>query len=73
MRLHRGGAAGLHEYGAFSQKLEHRKGKLVPGMLADVTVFSRNLLTATPEEIAGETCCDLTILGGTVVFERQPA
>jgi predicted amidohydrolase YtcJ len=61
------------EYGAFSQKLEHRKGKLVPGMLADVTVFSRNLLTATPEEIAGETCCDLTILGGKVVFERQPA
>ncbi len=58
------------EYGAFSQRMESRKGRLVPGQLADVAVFSRNLLTATPDEILQETRCDLTILGGTVVYER---
>ena len=58
------------EYGAFSQKQEHRKGRLVPGQLADVAVFSRDLLTATPEEILDDTRCDLTILDGDVVFDR---
>jgi predicted amidohydrolase YtcJ len=58
------------EFGAFSQRQEHRKGKLVPGMLADIAVFSRNLLTASPQEIYKETHCDMTILGGEVVFER---
>ncbi len=51
------------EFGAFSQRQEHRKGKLVPGMLADIAVFSRNLLTASPQEIYKETHCDMTILG----------
>lgn len=58
------------EFGAFSQKQEHVKGRLVPGMLADVAVFSRNLLTASQEDILGDTRCDLTILDGRVVFER---
>lgn len=58
------------EYGAFSQKQESRKGKLVPGHLADVAVFSRNLLTAAPEEILTDTRCDLTIVDGVVAFER---
>jgi hypothetical protein len=58
------------EYGAFSQKEETRKGRLVPGQLADVAVFSRNLLTAAPEAILQATRCDLTIRGGRVVFER---
>jgi len=46
------------------------KGRLVPGQLADVAVFSRNLLTADPEEVLKDTRCDLTIRGGEVVFER---
>jgi predicted amidohydrolase YtcJ len=58
------------EFGAFSQKLEQRKGRLVPGQVADVAVFSRNLLTATPDEILRDTRCDMTILEGRVVFER---
>ncbi len=58
------------EYGAYSQKQEHVRGKLMPGYLADVAVFSRNLLEATPEEILTDTVCDLTILDGKVVFER---
>lgn len=58
------------EHGAFSQKREGVKGRLVPGFLADVAVFSRNLLTADPAEILADTRCDLTILGGRVVYER---
>ena len=58
------------ESGAFSQKQEARKGRLVPGQLADVAVFSRNLLTATPEAILNDTHCDLTLLGGEVIHDR---
>ncbi len=58
------------EYGAFSQKQENVKGRLAPGYLADVAVFSRDLLTASPGEILGDTRCDLTILEGRIVYER---
>ena len=58
------------EFGAFSQKQEKVKGKLAPGFLADVAVFSRDLLTADPADILNDTRCDLTILGGEVVYER---
>ena len=59
------------ESGAFSQKEETRKGRLVPGQLADVAVFSRNLLTASPEEILHDTRADLTILGGRIAYDRR--
>ena len=59
------------EFGAFSQKLENVKGKLVPGQVADIAVFSRNMLTAKPEEILNDTHCVLTMRGGEVVFERS--
>lgn len=58
------------EFGAFSQKQEHLKGKLTPGQLADVAVFSRDLLRASPAEILKDTRCDLTILGGEIVYDR---
>ncbi|MGF7051659.1 hypothetical protein GGC47_000819 [Bosea sp. OAE752] len=58
------------EYGAFSQKQENVKGRLAPGYLADVAVFSRDLLTASPGDILGDTRCDLTILEGRIVYER---
>ncbi|MGX1791104.1 amidohydrolase [Bosea sp. NPDC055332] len=59
------------EYGAFSQKQEAVKGKLQPGFLADVAVFSRDLLSASPEDILKDTRCDLTIRGGKVVYQRS--
>ncbi len=59
------------EYGAFSQKLENVKGKLVPGQAADIAVFSRNMLIATPQDILKDTRCDMTLLAGEVVFERN--
>jgi predicted amidohydrolase YtcJ len=58
------------EFGAFSQKMENVKGRLVPGQLADIAVFSRDLLTATPEDILDNTQCDLTIRGGAIVHDR---
>lgn len=58
------------EFGAFSQKMENVKGRLIPGQLADVAVFSRNLLNATPEDILDNTHCDLTIRGGAIVHDR---
>ncbi len=59
------------EYGAFSQKAEHIKGRLIPGQLADIAVFSRNMLTATPEDILHDTECTMTVLNGNVVFDRS--
>ena len=57
------------EHGAFSQKQEARKGRLVPGQLADIAVFSRNLFEATPEQILDDTRVDITILGGRIVHQ----
>jgi hypothetical protein len=54
------------EHGAFSQKQEMRKGRLVPGQLADIAVFSRDLLAASPEQILGDTRVDMTIIDGRI-------
>ncbi|WP_230534028.1 amidohydrolase [Microvirga roseola] len=62
--------AAFTEFGAYVNKAENEWGRLVPGLAADVAVLSRNLLTASPEEILHDTRCDLTIRGGEVVFER---
>ncbi|HHV67669.1 amidohydrolase [Ochrobactrum sp. 695/2009] len=59
------------EFGAFSQKLENVKGKLVPGQVADIAVFTHNMLTAKPEEILNDTHCVLTLRDGEIVFERS--
>lgn len=58
------------EYGAFAEKAEKKKGKLLPGMLGDVAVFSRDMTSAAPEEILDDTHCDITIRGGAAVFDR---
>jgi predicted amidohydrolase YtcJ len=55
------------EFGAFSQKQEHRKGRLIPGQLADIAVFSCNLFEATPEQILTGTRADITVLDGKIV------
>lgn len=59
------------EYGAFSQKQETIKGRLVPGQVADIAVFTRNLLTAQPEDILHNTQCNMTLREGKVVFQRH--
>jgi len=55
--------------GAFAEFKEDRKGKLVPGMLADVAVLSRDLERTPAEEISA-VVCRMTLAGGRVTFEQ---
>jgi len=54
-------------YAAFE---EDTKGTLAPGMLADVTVLSQNILTGPPEKIR-EATVDYTIMGGEIAYTRE--
>jgi predicted amidohydrolase YtcJ len=68
-------AEAVHCYtynGAFTQFAEDRKGRLLPGMLADITVLSRDIFTASPDEIL-TTQADLVLRSGQVVFDRHGA
>lgn len=62
--------AAYTEHGAFANRAEQHRGRLVPGMAADVAVFSRDLLAAAPEEVLHDTACDLTLIDGVVVHDR---
>jgi predicted amidohydrolase YtcJ len=53
-------------YASFEEK---EKGQIAVGMLADLTVHTRDLLTIPPAEIL-QTEAAMTILGGRVVYER---
>lgn len=59
------------EYGAYSQKAENVRGRLVPGLLADIAVFSEDLLEADPEIVRDQTRCVLTLLEGRVVHDAR--
>ncbi|OGO59186.1 MAG: hypothetical protein A2V85_14190 [Chloroflexi bacterium RBG_16_72_14] len=54
-------------YAAFT---EHRRGRLAPGMDADLVVLDRDLLAAGPSAIIG-TGVRLTVLGGVVVHRAE--
>ncbi|WP_043834782.1 amidohydrolase [Muricoccus aerilatus] len=58
--------------GAYSQFAETRRGTLEPGMLADVAVLSRDIFAIDPEEVL-TTEADLTLRGGTPIFDRHGA
>jgi predicted amidohydrolase YtcJ len=55
--------------GAYAAFEEGRKGSLAPGKLADLTVFSQDLLTVPDDQIL-QTQVDYTIVGGQVLYER---
>ena len=66
-------AEALHCYtyeAAYGVHAEERKGRLIPGQYADVAVFSKDFFEIDPEEIL-TTVCDMTLLGGAVVYERE--
>jgi len=54
-------------YGAFEEK---QKGSIVPGKLADFTVFTKDLMTVPDQELLS-TEIAMTILGGQVLYERK--
>ena len=49
---------------------ETLKGRLLPGLLADVVVLDRDLFSGPPEEILAAQV-DLTICGGRMVYQRH--
>jgi predicted amidohydrolase YtcJ len=55
--------------GAYASFEEGEKGQIAVGMLADLVVHSKDLLTVKPREIL-QTEPDLTIFNGRVVYER---
>jgi len=54
-------------YAAFEENV---KGMLKPGMLGDVTVLSKDILTIPDEEIV-KTNVEYTIVGGKIVYQRS--
>jgi predicted amidohydrolase YtcJ len=54
-------------YASFEDKI---KGKIVPGMLADFTVLTNNLLTCSESEIL-KTKVASTIIGGKIVYSQK--
>ncbi len=57
--------------GAYLTREEARKGSIEPGRLADLIVLSNDLLTVAPTAILA-TRVMLTVLGGQVVYGRDP-
>lgn len=54
-------------YAAYASGEEHRKGRLVPGNLADVVVLARDPWETPPEEIS-QIGVDVTVVGGRIVY-----
>ena len=63
---------GYTAWPAYASFDEQRKGTLVPGMLADVVVLSRDIF-AQPPATATDVVVDVTIFDGHVVYRRQEA
>ncbi|MFI2412134.1 amidohydrolase [Streptomyces sp. NPDC018947] len=63
----------VHAYtmgSAYANFLEHERGSLTVGKLADLVVLSRDVLTVDPAAIPG-TVCDLVMVGGEVVHRSS--
>lgn len=54
---------------AYCQHMEGKKGRLVPGELADFVILERDIFTVAPEEIR-DTLPVRTVVGGRTVFSR---
>jgi predicted amidohydrolase YtcJ len=54
--------------GAYAEFQEEEKGKLRPGMLADLVLLDRNIAALAPEELPAVNVA-LTVCGGAIVYE----
>lgn len=57
------------EFGTYVNRCERHRGTLRPGLAADIAIWSRDLLTTSPEAILHDTRCDMTILDGECVHD----
>lgn len=67
-------AEAIHAYtalGSYTQFAEDRVGRLVPDQFADIAVLSQNIFAAPVEALETDVRCDLTLLGGEIVFDRH--
>src|SRR5438105_4030456 len=55
--------------GAYASFEERDKGQIAPGMLADLAVHTKDLLTVEPKEIL-QAEPELVVFGGRVIYER---
>jgi hypothetical protein len=55
---------------AYAEHMDHRKGSLTPGKLADLIVLTDNILEIPTEKIL-ETQVRMTIFDGKIVYERD--
>ncbi len=55
---------------AYAEFMENRKGRIKKGMLADLVIFDRDLLTTPPGEIM-KAKVEYTIVGGKIVYHRK--
>ena len=55
--------------GAYLEKAERAKGRLIPGQWADIAVFDNDLLEAPLGAVLNGTRCVMTLLGGKVVHD----
>jgi len=55
--------------GAYASFDEAKKGRLAPGLLADIVILSKDVFAQPPERFL-DAVVDTTILGGKVVYQR---
>ena len=55
---------------AWAEGQEDNKGKIEPGMLADIVILSDNLFSISAAEIKGVNV-NITITGGRIIYERE--
>jgi predicted amidohydrolase YtcJ len=54
---------------AYAEFTERDKGKLAPGMLADIAVLSQDIFLVPPDRLPA-TVSVLTLVGGKLVYDR---
>lgn len=56
-------------WGAYAEFMEHEKGSITPGKLADFIILSKDIMTIEPAEIlTAET--EMTVVGGVVRYKK---
>ena len=56
---------------AFAAHQEKERGSIAAGKFADLVVLSRDILDPAARDVIADTKVDVTVVGGTVVFERR--